>query len=105
MQDLFLYLQQVYPITVGAGGAGGPNTPGPSGSPTRGNLMVQIQFFNNYIYWWWWRRKCWRRTSRRISRWIRWLEVEAQGPVPGGTGNTPPVSPPQGNPGGNDAGK
>jgi hypothetical protein len=34
-----------YPISVGGGGAGGPNTPGPSGSPTRqGSAGSVIQF-------------------------------------------------------------
>jgi hypothetical protein len=82
-----------YPITVGGGGAGGCVTP----PKYQGNL-VQIQYFQR----------------------ITLLEVEVVGggnnrsrsggsgggsgaictPDAGGVGNTPPVSPPQGNPGG-----
>ena len=92
---------QGYPIVVGAGGAGGPNTPGPSGSPTRQG------------------------SNGSDSSGVGITSTGGGGGgnsggappggfpggsggggggnfVPGGTGNTPPVSPPQGNPGGNE---
>jgi hypothetical protein len=76
-----------YPITVGGGGAG---TPG-------GHLMVtmdQIQFFKyNTSGGWWMMVLKW--NSRRI-RWWGYLGLL----IHGGAGNTPPVSPSQGNTGG-----
>jgi hypothetical protein len=92
---------QGYPIAVGAGGAGGPNTPGPSGSPTRQG------------------------SNGSDSSGVGITSTAGGGGgnsggappggfpggsggggggsfVPGGTGNTPPVSPPQGNPGGDE---
>ena len=87
---------QGYPITVGGGGAGGPNAPGPSGSPTREG------------------------TNGSNSSGVGITSAggggggnsggaapagknggSGGGGGPGaGTGNTPPVSPPQGNNGG-----
>jgi len=87
---------QGYPIVVGAGGAGGPNAPGPSGSPTREG------------------------TDGSNSSGVGITSAggggggNSGGAAPGGknggsgggggpsagTGNTPPVSPPQGNNGG-----
>ena len=41
-----------FPITVGAGGAGGPAPGGNSGSS-----WSKFNIFNNNICWWW--RRCW----------------------------------------------
>ncbi len=84
-----------YPITVGAGGAGGPDAPGPSGSPTREGSNGSNSVFST-------------NTSAGGGH-----GGNSGGAAPGGgnggsggggpsfnpvgSGNTPPVSPPQGN--------
>jgi len=85
-----------YPISVGGGGAGGPNAPGPSGIPTR-----QGSNGSNSVF------ACKTSTGGGGGGNSGGAPPGGQnggsggGGGPGtGTGNTPPVSPPQGNPGG-----
>jgi len=85
-----------YPISVGGGGAGGPNTPGPSGIPSREGSNGSNSVF-----------ACKTSTGGGGGGNSGGAPPGGQnggsggGGGPGtGTGNTPPVSPPQGNPGG-----
>ncbi len=74
---------------------------GPGGIQQKPGVVIQFSIFNNNISWWWWR---WLIIPRSAGAWwIRWwwwrMEQVDNFNWSRRTGNTPPVSPPQGNPG------